>query len=50
MLVKTRRKADPRTRLRLVAVSSETLRPLEVTGLTEYFTIYPTRDEALNAD
>jgi anti-anti-sigma factor len=35
---------------RIVASGSATFRPMELTGMTEEISIYPTRDEALAAD
>jgi anti-sigma B factor antagonist len=35
---------------RIVASGSATFRPMELTGMTDEISIYPTRDEALAAD
>lgn len=37
-------------RFRIVATGSATFRPMELTGMTEEISIYPTRDEALAAN
>ena len=37
-------------RFRIVATGSATFRTMELTGMTEEISIYPTRDEALAAD
>ena len=37
-------------RFRIVASGSATFRPMELTGMTDEISIYPTRDEALAAD
>lgn len=37
-------------RFRIVATGSATFRPMELTGMTDEISIYPTRDEALTAD
>lgn len=49
VLVEARQLADGRNRLRLVADGPATLRPLQVTGLVERFSLYPTRNAALIA-
>ncbi|WP_260190207.1 STAS domain-containing protein [Actinophytocola gossypii] len=38
------------TRFRLVATGASTFRPLELTGLADAISIFPTRDQALTED
>jgi anti-sigma B factor antagonist len=47
VLVEAAQTAGERTRLRVVAAGSATLRPLQATGLDQSLTVYSTRDDAL---
>lgn len=47
VLIGGNQQAGERTRLRLVATGSATLRPMELTGIATQFSIHPTRDQAL---
>jgi anti-sigma B factor antagonist len=46
-LIGCNERAGERTRFRLVASGAATLRPLELTGVANTISIYPTRDQAL---
>ncbi|WP_312871851.1 STAS domain-containing protein [Amycolatopsis acididurans] len=48
-LVAARQQAGEVTALRVVAKSSATARPLQLTGLDQEIPLYPTREEALGA-
>jgi anti-anti-sigma factor len=48
-LVAARREGGEHTKLRVVAQSSATVRPLQLTGLDQEIPIFATRDEALSA-
>jgi anti-anti-sigma factor len=48
VLISGNQQAGERTRFRLVAVGSATLRPMELTGIAAEFSIHPTRDQALS--
>jgi anti-anti-sigma factor len=47
VLIGGNQRAGERTRFRLVAVGNATLRPMELTGIANEFSIHPTRDQAL---
>jgi anti-sigma B factor antagonist len=49
VLAEAQRAAEPRTRLRVVAVGATTLRPLQVTGLDQQLAVYPTREDAVGS-
>lgn len=49
-LVAAHQEAGERTRLRVVAESSATARPLQLTGLDQEIPVFATRDEALSAE
>lgn len=49
-LVAAHQEAGQRTRLRVVAASSATARPLQLTGLDQEIPVFPNRAEALAAD
>jgi anti-anti-sigma factor len=48
VLIGGNQQAVGRTRFRLVAAGSATLRPMELTGIAAQFSIHPTRDQALS--
>jgi anti-anti-sigma factor len=48
VLISGNQQAGDRTRFRLVAVGSATLRPMELTGIAAEFSIHPTRDQAMS--
>lgn len=50
VLIGCHQQAKGNLRFRIVATGSATFRPMELTGMTEEISIYPTRDEALAAD
>lgn len=50
VLVEAQAQAAEQTRLRIVAAGTETLRPLQVTGLIQPLAVYATRDDALSTD
>jgi anti-anti-sigma factor len=50
VLVETQYLAGHQVRLHVVAAGATTLRPLQVTGLNQLLTLYPTREAALTAD
>lgn len=47
VLIDGNRRAADRTRFRLVATGSTTLRPMELTGIAAEFSIHASRDQAL---
>ena len=47
VLIGGNQRAGEGTRFRLVAVGNATLRPMELTGIADEFSIHPTRDRAL---
>jgi anti-anti-sigma factor len=47
VLIGGNQQVGDRTRFRLVAAGSATLRPMELTGIAGEFSIHPTRDHAL---
>jgi anti-anti-sigma factor len=49
LLVLCHRRATPAHRFRIVAATSLTMRPLQLTGLTEILAIFPSRDLAVQA-
>ncbi|GAB2993907.1 anti-sigma factor antagonist [Amycolatopsis acidiphila] len=49
-LVAAHQEAGTHTKLRVVAESSATARPLQLTGLDQEIPVFATRDEALSAD
>ncbi|MBN6040553.1 STAS domain-containing protein [Amycolatopsis sp. 195334CR] len=49
-MVSLREAAGDAAELRVVAGGTATLRPLEITGLTEVLDVYQTREEALRED
>lgn len=49
VLIGCHQQAKGNLRFRIVATGSATFRPMELTGMTEEISIYPTRDEALTA-
>ncbi|MPZ84996.1 MAG: anti-sigma factor antagonist [Actinophytocola sp.] len=50
VLIAADQQSGEHTRFRVVAAGNATFRPMELTGLTEMFSIYPTRDQALRQD
>jgi anti-anti-sigma factor len=50
VLIGCHQQAKGNLSFRIVATGSATFRPMELTGMTEEISIYPTRDEALAAD
>lgn len=50
VLIGCHQQAKGNIRFRIVATGSATFRPMELTGMTDEMSIYPTRDEALTAD
>ena len=50
VLIGCHQQAKGNLRFRIVASGSATFRPMELTGMTDEISIYPTRDEALSAD
>lgn len=50
VLIGCHQQAQGTLQFRIVATGSATFRPMELTGMTEEISIYPTRDEALAAD
>jgi anti-anti-sigma factor len=50
VLIGCHQQAQGNVRFRIVATGSATFRPMELTGMTEEISIFPTRDEALAAD
>lgn len=49
VLIGCHQQAKGNLRFRVVATGSATFRPMELTGMTEEMSIYPTREEALTA-
>ena len=49
VLVGCNQQAQGRTRVRVVAAGDVTFRPMELTGVSDQISIFPTRDEALAA-
>lgn len=50
LLVAAQQATQGGTRIRVVADDQRTFRPIEMTGLTEHLSVYPTVADALNAD
>lgn len=50
VLIGCHQQARGNLRFRIVATGSATFRPMELTGMTEEISIYPTREEALTAE
>lgn len=50
VLIGCNAQAGDATRFRLVATGAATFRPLQLTGVTDTISIFPTRDEALTED
>lgn len=50
VLIGCHQQAKGNIRFRIVATGSATFRPMELTGMTDEMSIYPTRAEALAAD
>jgi len=50
ILIGCNEQAGDTTRFRLVAAGASTFRPMELTGVADAISIYPTRDQALTED